>query len=119
MLRFVKTDSPLGDLNREVYSDEALDLVVWYDNETKIHGFQLTYDVISNPHAMTWLKEKGLFHNRVDMDEGKPGRRGIPILELDGEIPVTAIIGAFDARSTGLERSIRDCVRKQLGNLKG
>ena len=76
------------------FFDHEIDLLIWLDANNEIAGFQLCYDKLNNPHALTWLKDKGYRHNRIDFREDKIGRRrGSPILLADGKL--TANTAAF------------------------
>jgi len=78
---------------RRWWSDEFFDLIVWFEPDGGIWGFQLCYDRGYAPRALTWTKAKGYTHEGIDDGEGESGaHKGSPILVSDG---------LFDARSVG------------------
>ena len=64
-----KTRQEEGEPYRRWFTDEDHDLIVWYDAEGKILGFQLCYELGPNERALTWIRGKGYAHNRVDDGE--------------------------------------------------
>mgnify|MGYP006961791758 CR=1 FL=1 len=73
-----------GDPRRRWFSDEEFDLIVWLDPEDRIIGFQLCYDKPTEQKALTWLKDDGYHHSRID-DGDNPGKmKASPVLEADG-----------------------------------
>ena len=48
---------------RRWFSDDAMDLILWYDKERKLEGFQLQYDKQTGDHSVTW--------KRVDLGAGR------------------------------------------------
>ncbi len=112
MLRLYRSDSQWEGGSREVYGDDLLDLVVWYGEKQSISGFQLSYG--PDPHAVTWWKSKGLFHNRIDVGDFKPGRHGSPILERDGVVPHQILREEFSRRSGVLSEELRSLVVEKI-----
>jgi hypothetical protein len=73
-----------GEPRRRWFSDENFDLIVWVDPEDQIIGFQLCYDKETKQKALTWLKDDGYQHSRID-DGDNPGKmKASPVLETDG-----------------------------------
>ena len=73
-----------GEPRRRWFSDEAFDLIVWFEPEDRIVGFQLCYDKGTEQKALTWLKEAGVQHSRID-DGDNPGKmKASPVLEANG-----------------------------------
>ena len=75
-----------GEPKRRWFFDRTLDLTVWFDDEDEIVRIQLCYNKPQEPYALTWDKETGYRHHRIDDGEGeRPGKpKGIPILLKDG-----------------------------------
>ena len=68
---------------RRWFSDNYFDLIIWYGDE-KIIGFQLCYDKQGSERSLTWIKNRGFSHNKID-DGEKPGHTKMtPILVADG-----------------------------------
>ena len=71
--------------------DETFDLFVWYDNQGgNIVGFQLVYDENIVPRAITWLKDKGFRHNKIDGYDSSYFNQ-TPILVKDGIFNIKAV----------------------------
>ena len=75
-----------GEPRRRWFSDEEFDLIVWFDPEAQIIGFQLCYDKETEQKALTWLKHEGYRHSRID-DGDNPGKmKASPVLEANGHL---------------------------------
>ena len=78
---------------RRWFSDDYFDLIVWFDKDGSIWGFQLCYDRKESPRALTWTKAGGYEHSGIDDGEGPTGgHKSSPILVKDG---------LFDHKSAG------------------
>ncbi len=74
-----------GESNRRWFSDNFFDLIVWFNYDGSIVGFQLCYDKERDQHALTWQKDVGFRHDRIDDGENRIGRpKMTPILISDG-----------------------------------
>jgi hypothetical protein len=62
-----------GDRDRRWIADEYFDLIVWYEDDQTIHGFQLCYDKPGRERALTWTRAGGFQHTAID--SGESGRR--------------------------------------------
>lgn len=94
---------------RRWFSDEYLDLIVWLDGPGSISGFQLCYDKNHSERALTWNRDRGFVHERVDDGESDPAKNSTPILIPDGVCPAQ-LVEAFIERSDGVEDGIRSFV---------
>jgi len=61
-----------GDLPRKWLFDDCIELVVWFGEDGQIFGFQIHYDLKSQPKAFTFTKESGYSHNLIDSGEDGP-----------------------------------------------
>lgn len=105
-------------VKRRWFGDEYFDLIVWYDLESNLIGFQLCYDKYANPHALTWRKEYEARHERVD-EGGVYHSMMTPILVADGYFPGDAVYDKF-ARSSGtIEKGIRELVLEKIQEYHG
>jgi len=78
---------------RRWFSDDYFDLIIWFDKDGSIWGFQLCYDRKANQRALTWTKINGYDHSGIDDGEGPTGaHKSSPILVRDG---------LFDHKSAG------------------
>lgn len=104
-----------GEPRRRWFIDDYFDLVVWIDETDEVEGFQLCYDKSVNQHALTWHRESGYMHNRVDDGEDKPGKpKGIPILVTDGNFNHKKTAEIFKKESTDLDEKISASIYKQI-----
>ncbi len=101
---------------RRWFTDEEMDLIVWYDSDRRVKGFQLCYGKQTDQHAMTWLSRGGFTHAKVDDGESRPiGSKSTPILVQDGHIDSERLTHDFVSRATEVEEPIRNLVVKKLG----
>ena len=89
-----------------------MDLCAWFDEHGEIYGFQLGYDNLSDPHTLTWTKDSGYFHNRVDGADGLVKRT--PILLPDGSFDCIKIAPVFLEKSGNIPKDIADFVYNKL-----
>ncbi len=104
-----------GEPKRRWFIDEYFDLVVWLDEEDGVEGFQLCYDKSRNQHALTWHRESGYMHNRVDEGDDKPGKpKGIPILIADGNFAYEKVADMFKEESGNLDQKVATTVYDKI-----
>ena len=114
-IKEVNQDSP--EYEKRWFFDHEIDLLLWLNENNKIAGFQLCYDKPKNPHALTWFKDEGYRHNRIDFREEKIGRRrGSPILLADGEFEADRIAKEFAFQSRDLDAWIATFVCEKIKN---
>lgn len=105
-----------GEKARKWFEDEYFDLIVWYDAVGEIYGFQLCYNKEEDEHVLTWQKDTGFAHNRIDTGEESPFRNLSPILVPDGIFPHGCVIKKFRERSGGIEQRIAEFVIDKLAS---
>jgi hypothetical protein len=99
------------------FSSNYFDLKVSY-NDDKIFFFQLTYNKIKNPHALSWHIDKGFLHEEVD-DGEEPGRfKKSPILLPDGIFHSEVIAEKFKNESAEIDQSIAKFIYKKINIYK-
>jgi hypothetical protein len=97
------------------FTDSYFDLFVWLDEEDQIMRFQLTYAKNRDEHSLTWKRESGYVHDRIDDGEERPGRyKGSPILVADGAFDYRAVVERFKQESAKIERRIATFVIDKL-----
>jgi hypothetical protein len=99
-----------NDLDRRWFFDDYFDLIVWYESEDQIHGFQLCYDKTGRERALTWSHERGFLHTAVDSGESMPTANRTPVLVADGAFPFEQVRREFTTRSSLLPVEIRELV---------
>ena len=50
---------------RRWFIDNYFDLIIWYDDDDTITGFQLCYDKAEAERSLTWIKDRGFSHNNT------------------------------------------------------
>ncbi len=45
--------------HRRWFADDFFDLIVWYDPDGRLDGFQLCYNKSFDEHAFTWRRDSG------------------------------------------------------------
>jgi hypothetical protein len=112
-----KTRQIQGEGFRRWFTDDALDLIVWYDDHHQIVGFQLCYDKHQDEHAVTWRRDRGFSHHRVDDGETPGSLSGhpmTPILLGNGVFDKHALAERFRSASRDIEPSLADLVYTRL-----
>ncbi len=104
------------DKNRRWFFDDYFDLIIWYGADQAVAGFQLCYDLAGAEHALTWKKEKGLEHHRIDGGEDSPLKNRTPVLISDGAIPHDKLVREFTERAASLEPALYELVMMHLRN---
>jgi len=104
-----------GESKRRWFSDDYFDLIIWLDETDEIVGFQLCYDKYGNERALTWRKQVGYVHERVDDGEHRPGKmKATPILVLDGQFEHEKIASVFKEESSEIEERISKLVYEKI-----
>ncbi len=109
-----------GESSRRWFSDSYCDLIVWEDKGGGVIGFQLCYGKGVDEHALTWRKNGGFTHHRVD-DGEKPGlgHKSTPILVPDGEVSLSSLAEEFSERSRNIDSELSEFIYKKLLCYKG
>lgn len=98
-------------------SDDFFDLIVWYDPNGEIHGFQLCYDKGGRERALTWTRgNDGCAHTSIDTGEAGPTANRTPVLGDDQHFADDLVRGEFAVRGSALPMDIRTLV---LGHIDG
>jgi hypothetical protein len=104
-----------GEDRRRWFSDDYFDLIVWVDHQNAIVGFELCYDANKNPHALTWHKELGFAHHRIDDGESRPGKaKASPILMPDGWFDHATIARRLQHASQEIDPAIAQFVHDKI-----
>lgn len=85
-----------GDPQRRWFSDEYFDLIVWFEPEGGIWGFQLCYDRENKQRALTWTQANGYKHTGIDDGEhGWGSAKSSPVLTRDGNYDAPLVTAKF------------------------
>ncbi|MFO0613364.1 MAG: hypothetical protein U0414_12285 [Polyangiaceae bacterium] len=102
-----------ADGHRRWFRDGAWDLIVWYDADRAIRGFQLCHDLAGVEHAATWHRGARLVHQRVDAGEDLPQNRTPVLVPGNVQVP-TGLLAAFLARAGAIDGEIVVVVTREL-----
>src|ERR1700761_4117116 len=103
-----------GDRRRRWFSDEKLEVVVWYEPDGTIFGFQLCYDLRDTPRALTWTREAGFSHCRVDDGEESVFSNRTPMLRSGGVYDAVLVRTEFLAAAESMPEAERRFVEAKL-----
>ncbi len=103
-----------GEEKRRWFNDDYFDLIVWLKDEGGFAGFQLCYDKFHNERALTWRREAGFRHEKVD-DGDSPGHAKMtPVLIPDGEFAWQDVAARFRAASAEIDARVAGFVAEKL-----
>ncbi len=107
------------DRSRRWFADDYFGLIVWTGPDDGISGFQLCYGIQDDERALTWTREMGYSHERVDAGEENPTKNKTPILVPDGMFPAGEVLKQFLTRSTEIDPAISAFVSDKLRKYSG
>jgi hypothetical protein len=103
-----------GQFFRRWFSDEMLDLFVWYDTDGRIAGFQLCFDKDGRERALTYSDENGYTLNEVEAD-GSAWDMSSPVLAVpDTEFPRVRLLAQLGERGELLDTHLREYLSEKL-----
>ena len=104
-----------GGHPRRWFQSDDEDLVIWYDCDGSIYGFQLCYNRTGIEKALTWMRDRGFSHDKVDAGTRSGLNYGrTPILVADGTFDAPAMKRRFEAISVSLPEEVRALVLTRL-----
>jgi hypothetical protein len=110
---------PPNEGSRRWFSDSFFDLIVWYDPSGTLEGFQLCYDRGVKERALTWRRNMGYSHEKIDDGESITGRMKMtPILVPDGAFDAKGIASRFKDASPGIDPEIAGLVLEKIEALE-
>ncbi len=114
MLKELRSLSPTPN-KRRWFSDRRMDLILWYDAEETLEGFQLCYDKQAGERALTWTRQEGFLHHRVDDGESSPfSFKETPILLEDGAFDASRVRDEFQRRAREVPDGLRQWVLQRI-----
>ena len=99
---------------RRWFADEHFDLVVWTSETGEIVAFELSYGKPRFERALTWSREDGYGHFRVDSGEESPIKNRTPILVSDGLFPKAQVIADLTEASGAMDPKVHAFVLTKL-----
>lgn len=103
----VRQDKP--GLKRRWYQNEFFDLYTWHAPDGALVSFQLCYDVRGRERALSWHREHGCSHTRIDAGDDGPLSR-TPILVGGGRFPNRIVRERFAQEAAILAAPTRDLI---------
>lgn len=103
-----------GEPPRRWFTDDFWDLYVW-QNDGDVVAFQLCYGKPDSEHSVTWRREVGFAHHKIDDGESRPGSHRTPILLPDGVFDVRTIADRFRRDSVLIDSKVTQAVVRELG----
>lgn len=103
-----------GEDFRRWFADDYFDLIVWYDRNKEITGFQLCYNKEMNERSLTWEKNGGFSHNKIDDGEIPGQAKMTPVLVPDGTFLKNIIALKFKGMSKKIDSEVADFVYNTL-----
>ena len=84
-----------GEPRRRWFFSHEQDLLIWFGDDGKPLGFQLSYGKYRNEHAIRWKAERGFTHHRVDDGESGPLASDAPLLSAGGVFDGSRVLKRF------------------------
>lgn len=115
MLKEIKSARQEGSAHhRRWFADDFFDLIVWYDPDERLDGFQLCYNKSLDEHAFTWRQNSGFSHTRVDAGEHIATKNMAPILVPASLFPCADIRARFESSGREMDSKIVRLVTQKL-----
>jgi len=105
-----------GEGKRRWFRGDAVDLIIWYDDNESIEGFQLCYNKTTSEKAFTWRSSGSYYHNSIDDGENAQTFKMTPILIADGAVFPNKIAAIFDKESAKIDPEIVSFIRQKILN---
>jgi hypothetical protein len=102
---------------RRWFTSPDCDLILWLNDDESLWGFQFCYDKPANEHALTWARDFGFSHMRVDTGGPRGTGNAAPLLVLDGQFDAAHILGAFEKEAQGVPEPYREFVVARVREL--
>ncbi len=104
---------------RRWFRDEYFDVIVWYTDEEQnvVDGFQLCYDKGRDEHAVTWNRDYGFRHHKIDDGEVPGEAKRTPVLIQDGVFPKDPVLTRFEEASSDIDEEIRNLVLEKMSEI--
>jgi len=95
-----------GEGLRRWFIDPYFDLIVWYEDNGSLMGFQLCYDQQGTGREFAWWKDYGFWHGTLG-DGELPGRlKMCTTIEADDDFPSYAVAERFLRESAHIDPEI-------------
>ncbi len=109
-----KINQAPGEAIQRWFSDAFFDLFTWHAG-AEIIRFQLTYAKGADERSLTWERDSGYNHDRVDDGEGRLGKhKASPILVADGLLDSRSVAGRFKNESVAIDSQVAAFVHEKI-----
>ena len=99
---------------RRWFTDADMDLFIWFTHQVPVK-FQLSYDKREAEHVLSWDRERGFMHNRIDDGEGLPGRYKMsPIMVSGSSLDTSKLARNFLIASEAMDPALADFIYARL-----
>lgn len=95
-----------GEGFRRWFTDDYFDLIVWYGDDRTLIGFQLCYDKQQQERALTWTRDQGFHHNRIDSGEVPGHSKMTPVIIADGAFSRDPVAERFRTACADIDPAI-------------
>ena len=117
MLREIHPVQTRRGIRRRWFSDAEMDLFVWLDHQMPLR-FQLSYNKQRDEHALSWDRDRGFSHHRVDDGEHRVSEYKMsPLLAPASATPATDmnhLASRFLRASENIEPMLADFIYARL-----
>ena len=110
-----------GEPRRRWFNSPRCDLIVWLQDDDVPLGFQLCYDKDEVEHALTWIRNRGFNHMRVETHRrsayGEGLQKGTPLLVSDGVFDARRLLEIFNDEGRQVPPEFAALVSEKLKEL--
>ncbi len=101
--------------SRRWFTSRNFDLIIWYNDDGKLEGFQLCYNKQKSERAFTWYADGRSSHLKVDDGEGnKAFIKMTPVLVPDGIFNKDLVLHQFSMECTDIDPEISRLVIEKI-----
>ncbi len=103
-----------GEGRRRWFRDASVDLIVWYDDDGDVEGFQFCFDRGRDEHAFMWTRRHAASFFSVDSGEDVLGMKMSPTFTHPSVSRLGDLRNAVLSAAGELETAIRELVMEKV-----
>jgi hypothetical protein len=92
---------------RRWFRNDYFDLFTWQSPEAEVVAFQLCYNTGHNERVLSWKKDLGFLHCRIDDGQSTAFVNMSPIFVSDGSFPGSLVMQRFIRESAHVSEDLR------------